>query len=354
PDQERLVSIFYNAGENLLALINDILDISKIEAREIHIENIPLDLPALVKNVHDLMQLRAESKGLELKLKVHPEINVGIKGDPTRLRQVIMNLVGNAIKFTEKGYVQITVDFADDLKKELIFSVKDTGLGIPKDKHSILFNSFVQADSSITRKFGGTGLGLVISKNLAHLMGGKIWFESDAGKGSTFSFTIPYAPVAESEIKALYGEQTVAPSQPIEDIKPMTVLIVDDSEDNRFLLINYLKKVPQLKVIQAENGVEAFASFKENDLDLILMDIQMPEMDGYQAGALIRAWEADHHKKPIPMIALSANAMLEDIQKSLQNGFNQHVSKPVKRDVIIAVIQQYANGSAEPKPHKAA
>jgi CheY-like chemotaxis protein len=130
----------------------------------------------------------------------------------------------------------------------------------------------------------------------------------------------------------------------------MTVLIVDDSEDNRFLLINYLKKIPQLKVIQAENGLEAFTAFKENQIDLIFMDIQMPEMDGYQSGALIRAWEADHHKKPIPMIALSANAMLEDIQKSLQNGFNQHVSKPVKRDVIIAVIQQYANGSSQPQP----
>lgn len=342
-DQAQLVKVCANAGENLLSLINDILDISKIEAREVRLEKIAFDLEATTKNICDILKQKALEKNLHFSLRVKLGGTAGhmVIGDPTRLRQILFNLIGNAIKFTQTGDISITVDFENREGKFVRFAIRDTGTGIPSDKQHLLFQNFVQADSSITRKFGGSGLGLTISKNLVELMGGRIWFTSEEHKGSTFYFTIPYvATEAAYEVSRIYEE----PPQPAVSEKDVgrnaRILVVDDTEDNRFLLLTYLKKYP-FDVVQAENGQIAVDKATKESFDLILMDIQMPVMDGYVATQTIRAWEKKHNKKSIPIIAVSANAMSEDVQKSLDAGCTEHLTKPVKKTALLEMVQRY-------------
>ncbi|QDK47344.1 hybrid sensor histidine kinase/response regulator [Bdellovibrio sp. ZAP7] len=342
PEQAQLVQVCANAGENLLSLINDILDISKIEAREVRIEKIAFDLIATTKNICDILKQKAAEKNLDFHLTVNLDgERPHIIGDPTRLRQILFNLIGNAIKFTQSGEIAVTAEFEDETKKNVLFQIRDTGTGIPKDKQHLLFQNFVQADSSITRKFGGSGLGLTISKNLVELMGGKIWFESRENQGSTFAFTVPYIPT----------DSVVEAPRPFEESKGIPqiaqninrngrILIVDDTEDNRFLLLTYLKKFP-FDIVQAENGAVAVEKATNGNFDIILMDIQMPVMDGYVATRKIREWEKTHHHKPVPIIAVSANAMAEDIQKSLDAGCTEHLTKPVKKTALLEMVQRY-------------
>lgn len=343
-EQAQLVKVCANAGENLLALINDILDISKIEAREVRLEKISFDLISTTKNICDILKQKAAEKNLSF----HLTVNIGNEntpmmiGDPTRLRQILFNLIGNAIKFTQTGEILVSVDFEGGDKRFIRFAIKDTGTGIPEDKQHLLFQNFVQADSSITRKFGGSGLGLTISKNLVELMGGRIWFNSKETKGSTFYFTIPYIP-AEGTIESARPSFEAAPQQPSaeEEIsRNSRILIVDDTEDNRFLLLTYLKKYP-FDVVQAENGKQAVDAATKEAFDLILMDIQMPVMDGYVATKKIREWEKEQGRKPIPIIAVSANAMAEDVQKSLDAGCTEHLTKPVKKTALLEMVQRY-------------
>lgn len=348
PEQEQMVRVCGNAGENLLALINDILDISKIEAGEVQLERIAFDIEATTTNLCEILRQKAIEKSLEFSLKIElgQQPHHMVVGDPTRLRQILFNLIGNAVKFTENGRISVSLDFDEYDKKFLRFSITDSGIGIPYDKQLLLFQSFVQADNSITRKYGGSGLGLTISKNLVELMGGRIWLESEQGKGSTFYFTIPFqlAPCDEilefktklgphKETMLLQGTSTLVP-------RSKRILIVDDTDDNRFLLLTYLKKLPY-EIIQAENGEDALNKVFTKQIDLILMDIQMPIMDGYEATRKIRQWEADHNKKPTPIIAVSANAMSEDVQRSLSAGCSEHVTKPIKKLALIEIIQKY-------------
>ncbi|MDG0816961.1 ATP-binding protein [Bdellovibrio svalbardensis] len=341
-DQAQLVKVCANAGENLLSLINDILDISKIEAREVRLEKIAFDLEATTKNICDILKQKANEKNLNFSLKVNLGSTAShmVIGDPTRLRQILFNLIGNAIKFTQVGEISITVDFENGDGKFVRFAIHDTGTGIPEDKQHLLFQNFVQADSSITRKFGGSGLGLTISKNLVELMGGRIWFTSKENKGSTFFFTIPYVATEAAEVARIYE----APPEPTVSEKEIgrnaRILVVDDTEDNRFLLLTYLKKYP-FDVVQAENGQIAVDRATQENFDLILMDIQMPVMDGYVATQMIRAWEKKHNKKSIPIIAVSANAMAEDVQKSLEAGCTEHLTKPVKKTALLEMVQRY-------------
>ena len=344
PEQEQLVKVCANAGENLLALINDILDISKIEAREVRLERIAFDLEATTTNICDILKQKAAEKNLQFHLRV----NLGdgnshvVIGDPTRLRQILFNLIGNAIKFTQKGEISVALDFDSKDKNFVRFVIQDTGTGIPTDKQHLLFQNFVQADSSITRKFGGSGLGLTISKNLVELMGGRIWFQSEESKGSTFYFTMPYVP-ADAAHEIVPVETIPAETVPAKETnvsRTARILIVDDTEDNRFLLLTYLKKLP-FDVVQAENGLEAVEKVFREPFDLILMDIQMPVMDGYAATRKIREWEKETHRSPIPIIAVSANAMAEDVQKSLDAGCTEHVTKPIKKSALLEMIQRY-------------
>ncbi|MBO9667839.1 MAG: response regulator [Bdellovibrio sp.] len=343
PEQAQLVRVCANAGENLLALINDILDISKIEAREVRIEKIAFDLTATTKNICDILKQKATEKNLRFHLNVNLQGDTApmVIGDPTRLRQILFNLIGNAIKFTQTGEIVVSVDFENRDKKFVRFAIKDTGTGIPMDKQHLLFQNFVQADSSITRKFGGSGLGLTISKNLVELMGGRIWFTSEENKGSTFYFTVPYIPAeASTEATRVFEEVPQAPLVEENITRNARILIVDDTEDNRFLLLTYLKKYP-FDVVQAENGLEAVEKATHESFDLILMDIQMPVMDGYVATRNIREWEKASGRKPIPIIAVSANAMSEDVQKSLDAGCTEHLTKPVKKTALLEMVQRY-------------
>ncbi|MBW2038431.1 MAG: PAS domain S-box protein [Deltaproteobacteria bacterium] len=490
PEQQQYVQIFQSAGENLLNVINDILDISKVEAGQIHLETTDFDLSDMIEKICEVMAIRAHEKGLELIYNVMPDVPTALLGDPVRLRQILINLVGNAIKFTEKGEVLIQVkrqetgdrsQKSEDAEAELLFLVTDTGIGLPPEKIETIFDSFTQADSSTTRRYGGTGLGLAISKQLVELMGGHIMVESKPGQGSTFSFTAKFAiqtepkermekiPVDIKGLKVLIvddndtnrmvlgntlsrlgamvteadsGEHGFAEfkramkaanpyqlaiidcrmpgmdgfelarhiKESMEDIKNtaimmltsdnrsgdlarckelditfylvkpvkkaelldaiadilgrkmkpvvgkipgvkpadfakirfLNVLLVEDSADNRLLIQSYFKR-PQDHIDIAENGAIAVEKFKSGKYNLVLMDVQMPVMDGYTATREIRKWERENGRKETPIIALTAHAMKEDIQKSLDAGCTDHLTKPIRKAKLMEAVSKYAN-----------
>lgn len=346
PEQQYYVTIFCKAGESLMSLINDILDFSKIEAGEISIENIPFDLKKILVDVEEIMKPRALEKGLSYSFDVNAGLSPFLMGDPTKLRQVLINLIGNSLKFTEHGYIKVTVGKNPSKKDSLMISVSDSGVGIPTNKQHLIFQKFSQADTSITRRFGGTGLGLAISKSLIDLMGGQIWFKSREGLGTTFFFTIPYReqiynPITHRPIAMQKSELDFTPPKVRDPDKKIRILVADDTEDNRTLFTHYLKNGPY-EIVEAENGLEALDKVKSGQFDIVFMDVQMPEMDGYTATDSIRKWELENHKEPTPIIALTAHALSEDRQKSLQSGCNDHIAKPFKKDTLVGVINKYS------------
>ena len=483
-EQMKYVQVFREAGENLLNIINDILDLSKVEAGHIHLEHIAFDLRELVERIGDIMSVRASKKELELTCHIAPDVPTYLQGDPIRLRQVIVNLLGNAIKFTEQGEVLLDVtptpqsaegDGGDTM--DLTFSICDTGIGIPPEKVKDVFDRFTQADSSTTRKYGGTGLGLTISKSLVELMGGTIQVKSDVGKGSVFSFTIPLArlkgPVIEEEplfadiagcraliiddnatnrlilremltgwgaivtsvdnglsgisslkeaqtsnnpydfiildyhmpfmdgfttakeirkdtgltstaiimvssgypeenlteaknigidqflykpvkrrdlreaISAALGKVQMAETKPVVESgaadtrQPLKILLVEDNEDNRLLIGTFLKSTPY-RLQMAENGAVGVELFKAGTYDIVLMDMQMPVMDGYEATREIRRWEQSAGRPAVPIIALTAYALKEDEQKSLDAGCDGHLTKPIKKANLLSALVDYS------------
>jgi two-component system sensor histidine kinase/response regulator len=480
PEQQEYVRIFRRTGNTLLSLINDLLDLSKVEAGHLELESTEFDLKEVVENVSEIMSVRATEKGLQMLAQVMPDIPTQLIGDPNRLRQILVNLVGNAIKFTEKGEVSLRVENDPQSKAPaaLKFSVADTGIGIPSDKLKAVFEKFTQADSSVTRKYGGTGLGLAICKQLVELMGGRIWVRSTLGRGSTFQFTArfgiqvgvkpatgssgvslaglrplivddnetnrlilkqmlaswgaaatetvggpealaelarakaagtPYnlvlldyhmpgmdgfqvaerisrspdiagstivmlssdvqsgdlirarnlgvsgylvKPIRQSDLartitaslkhtKAAAPENPAPTASPSEAARPLKLLLVDDSADNRMLILSYLKKTPHA-VDAAENGLEAVEKYKAGNYDVVLMDMQMPIMDGYTAAKAIRQWEKDHGKIAAPIIALTAYALKEETQKSLDAGCTTHLTKPIKKAKLMDTIAEQA------------
>jgi len=485
PEQQEYVQIFRNAGNNLLGIINDILDISKVEAGRLELEHISFDLQETIEKTCDIMALKAHEKQLELLCHIDPVIPPYLIGDPVRLRQILVNLIGNSIKFTEQGEVALLVscsreDVPHDLI-ELLFSVSDTGIGIPAEKQAMVFESFSQADSSTTRKFGGTGLGLTICRNLVQMMDGRIWVESSEGEGATFLFTARFTVDRNTEqparhlshemrlaglhvlvvddndtnrlilrqvlsswgmevFEAANGEQGLAELHRAADARPfdlvlldcrmpemdgftvaekiktefpdsimpvmmltsdnrsgditrakqlgmagylvkpvkktelknaiqdtllagrtgppkagtteingeaggpegrsLTILLVEDTEDNRLLIKSYLKKTSH-ELILAENGAEGFEKFKQGNIDLVLMDMQMPVMDGYDATRAIREFEEKDGLKYTPVIALTAYAMKEDVDKSLAAGCDEHLTKPIRKKILLQKIAEY-------------
>ena len=344
-EQAQYVRVFKAAGENLLNIINSILDLSKVEAGQLTLESIPFSLRQVVGDVCAMMAARVDKKHVRLSCLAVSENCDAVIGDPTRVQQILTNLIGNAIKFTEQGSVEVKVNTEkasfggekDDLCLVHI-SVKDTGIGIPPEKQGMIFERFTQADSSVTRKYGGTGLGLSISRRLAELMGGRLWVESTPGQGSTFHFTLllriedktrQAAPPAKSE-KAAVPEQ-----------RPLKILLVDDSDDNRLLVKTYLKG-DAYQIDEAENGEQAVALFQSGLYDLVLMDMQMPVMDGYTATRAIRRWEEEQGKNRTPVIALTAYALTEDAAKSEEAGCDTHLTKPVKKAVLLEAIRRFA------------
>jgi signal transduction histidine kinase/CheY-like chemotaxis protein len=307
PEQKRCVDIFQRNGVALLTLINDILDLSKVESGHVELESIDFDLRDVVARAMEVVEGRSSAKGLYLRRAIAPEVPNYLTGDPNRLRQVIINLLGNSIKFTEQGGLEVLVALDDG---RLRFGIRDTGIGIPAGKLSSIFESFTQVDASTTRKYGGTGLGLTISKQLVELMHGRIWVESTLGEGSTFYFTASLG-VQENQMDRSEIPLAKANIQDLESrLAGTRILLADDSEDNRYLIVSYLSRA-QTVIEIAENGQIAAEKFKAGKYDVVLMDVEMPVMDGPEATAEIRSHETKTGAAPTPVLALTAHAFTE-------------------------------------------
>lgn len=476
-DQKKYVKVFRKAGDTLLSLVNDILDLSKIEAEQLVLENIPFDLFDVIEESVEIYAIKAAERNVELISRIDPKLDTKRMGDPARLKQIILNLISNAIKFTEKGHIVVWAHESDS--NELLISVTDTGVGIPKEKQEAIFASFTQADSSTTRKYGGTGLGLTISRQLVGMMGGRIWVESEEGEGSTFSFTVnlPWnksatrdelypaeylkdkkvlvldrnqhnrvkiinildacgaectefeellswdqlsnssggkpkfqyifldnktlrkssaaeikafrqssqsdsgpviiamlgpvslhqkinnvneleldgylvKPIKRSELLHIFSSKDEQEGERVTNIEQIEteedetpvekkrILLVEDNEDNRLLVKTYLKKLPYI-IDEAENGEIAVDLYRLNTYNLILMDVQMPVMDGHEATRAMRVLEAEDGRPTTPIIALTAHAIKEEIDKCLAAGCDMHVGKPIKKSTLLSVIEDY-------------
>ncbi|MCX6268887.1 MAG: ATP-binding protein [Bacteroidetes bacterium] len=320
------------SGETLLHIINDILDLSKIEAGKMDLEKIHFSVSDLLDQVKQTLQHKAEEKGVQLITGIDAEVCDVLMGDPVRLNQVLINLTGNAIKFTEKGSVTIKVE-KGVLESSIKFSIIDTGIGIPQDKLQTVFDSFTQANSSDTRKFGGTGLGLSISKQLVELMDGKIAIESREGYGSVFSFEI-HCPEGKAE---LLMEQTSAEEIDGTILDGLKILLADDNEYNRIVTNDTLRSKAKVEITEATNGLEVVDLLNNQDFDVVLMDVQMPMMDGYEATRQIRG-KFTSPKNQIQIIALTASVIRSDLDKCREAGMNDYVPKPFNTAHLIAVI----------------
>jgi signal transduction histidine kinase/CheY-like chemotaxis protein len=341
PDQRDFLGTVKSSAVFLLGLLNDILDFSKIEAGRLDFETIDFDLRDSLEEMTRALILRAHQKGLALVCEVAPDVPRLLRGDPARLRQVLVNLAGNAIKFTSHGGVSIRVE-TDGLATDsaaIHFAVTDTGIGISEEKQRFIFDAFTQADSSMNRQYGGTGLGLAISTRLAELMGGKLWVESVPGAGSTFHFTarlgVPKAsgstPVSGGPIPCKGG--TPAPVY----AEHLRILLAEDNPVNQKLALVLLTRRGH-QVVVAENGGKAIQMWESRPFDAILMDVQMPEMNGFEATAEIRRREAGSGRH-IPIIAMTAHTMVGDKERCVAAGMDRYIAKPLVRDELFAAVE---------------
>lgn len=329
-----------DAADNLLSLLNDILDLSRVEAGKLNLETIELNLEGIIKSVCKGLSVLASKKNLEITWSLDPKIPSNLVGDPLRVRQILVNLINNAIKFTFKGKIDLQVKLvaATETECELLFSVQDQGIGIPKDKQAILFSVFTQADESTTRRFGGTGLGLAISKLLVDLMGGKIWVESADMKGSTFFFTAKFKLMKkrDEEGSPAQGERSDdALATP--DLGKISILLAEDNLVNQKIAVKLLESRGwQVKAV--DNGQKVLDLIDKEKFDVILMDAQMPVLDGFETTRMIRENEKKTGKR-VPIIALTARAMMEDKRKCLDVGMDGYVSKPIDRSNLYESIE---------------
>jgi signal transduction histidine kinase/DNA-binding response OmpR family regulator len=348
--QQRLhVQLFREAGQTLHALINDLLDLSKVEAGRLEIHPAPFDLHQALGQIVRLMQVRAEDKGISLALDIAPELPVHVVGDALRLEQALLNLVGNAIKFTPRGEVWLWARPDPEEPRLLRFDVQDTGIGIAASKLETVFEPFAQADGSVTRIYGGTGLGLSITRSLAALMGGTVQVKSTPGVGSTFTLRLPL-PVAEPAAAATdTGPPAPAPA-PAEAPRlpewahagePLAVLLAEDNEVNAYIFRAMLQDQP-LALHHAANGPAALDLLERQDFSLAFIDVQMPGMDGLTVTRELRRLEARQQRARTPVVALTANAFPSDVQASLDAGCDRHLPKPFTRDMLVATIAQLA------------
>ena len=338
-EQREYLTLVQTSAESLLGILDDILDLAKIEAGKMSLENRPFRLRPVVEQVRALMRPRAEKKGVALGASVAPELADAFTGDPLRVRQILMNLVGNAVKFTSEGSVRIDVTRAgeDEEQAQVVFAVGDTGPGIPQSKLHLLFDDFTQLDDSSTRKHGGTGLGLAISRSLARLMGGDITVESEVGKGSVFRFSLPLLRCSEE-----IGEQMEAHDAGSSAMKGH-VLLAEDNAVNTKMTVAMLKKTG-LSVRHASNGLEAVEMWRNEPFDLILMDCEMPVMDGFEATRTIRSEERDGTS--IPILALTAYAMKGDRERCLEAGMTEYISKPLRSRRLYSLLARYLESDA--------
>ncbi len=340
-DVRECVDAIHSSGMNLLSIVNDILDLSKIEAQELEIERYPFKIKDALKNIKDVTSLSAARKGLNYEMNVNLNVPDWLSGDGKRIQQVIFNLVGNAIKFTEKGGISVSMDWKNiNGQSNLMVQVQDTGIGIPDEFHQQLFNKFSQADTSISRKFGGTGLGLAITKYLVEMMGGSIGFTSKLNHGTTFFISIPIdespsEDIIQSEIKVINENSLIGV-----DLQNIRALIVEDHPINQMLAVKWLKKLGLKNIDSALNGFESITLLRNNSYDFILMDCQMPELDGYETTSLIRDMEKQMNTRT-PIIAMTANAMLGEREKCIQAGMDDYLSKPLNFSQFQSCIAQW-------------
>jgi signal transduction histidine kinase/ActR/RegA family two-component response regulator len=326
------------SANNLLAIINDILDLSKIEEGKISFEHIDFNLKHLLLNIQSTLMLKASEKGLNFTVDIEEQVPLMLIGDPVRLSQILINLANNAIKFTEEGQVKIRISLRKMIDEEamIFFEVIDTGIGIAKEKQEIIFNSFTQADANTTRLFGGTGLGLTITKKLIELQGGHIAVESEPGKGARFYFCL-VLPISKNI--NLKGKETIKLLEEYNLNNPKRILLVEDYKVNQIVAEKFFKRW-EMEYDVANNGLEAINLIKQNDYGLILMDLQMPEMDGYEATKVIRRMDGGTYAQ-LPIVALSASAMLEIKQRALDIGMDDFISKPFKPKELYNTIAKF-------------
>lgn len=337
-EQVDLLKSIKFSGENLLVLINDILDYSKIEEGKIKIEKTPFHIQQLLANLKNTFKVRAETKKLKFKMTVDPQIPAILLGDPHRLSQILVNLIDNAFKFTEKGFIEVGVEKVADTntKMEVRFSVKDSGIGISKDEQDRIFERFEQAKTDTTRKYGGSGLGLAIIRNLLKLQETDIQVRSTPGKGSEFYFIMSFDFDKAIDMDNISGFSDMEESG---NQKAGTrILLVEDNEMNMKVARRFLERWNYI-TDTAENGAEAFEKFKINSYDLILMDLHMPEMDGWEATKAIRSSGLTSSHE-IPIIALTADVMIDDLDKLYDAGMNDYITKPFKADDLKSKIEK--------------
>ena len=343
PEQREYLEMVRDSADTLLVVINDILDFSKIEARKLELAAADFDLRDSVLDALRPLAVRAHAKGLELSCHIPPQLPGALVGDALRLRQVIVNLVGNAIKFTEHGEVVVTVELAEELASmvSLHFAVADTGIGIPPEKHAAIFEAFAQADGSTTRRYGGTGLGLAISSQLVELMGGRIWVESEPGRGSTFHFIVRFGVGQAASVPVL-------PAQPTR-LRGLRVLVVDDNGTNRRIVQDILSYW-HMRPTAVASGAAALAELRRGGeagtpFDLVLLDAMMPELDGFAVAERIRA---NQETARIPVLMLTSSGELGEIARSRALGIGSYLIKPIKQsDLLDAILNVLGSHTAE-------
>jgi len=350
PKQQRFVHTVHRSGESLLSIIDDILDFSKIEAGKLVLEHIPFDLRQMIDDVVALFANGIQRKAIEFTCRIAPDVPQHVRGDPVRLRQILTNLLNNATKFTERG--EISVDVSCPAAGQLRLEVRDTGIGMAPDAAAAVFQPFRQADSTTSRKYGGTGLGLAIIKQLVEMMGGNIVLHSVAGQGSSFAVSVVVGKVAPGDVPLVLSALPAPPDTGAAGQAPLRMLLVEDNAINQEIALAMLED-SGYDPTPADNGRRALALWERYPFDVILMDCQMPEMDGFEATRRVRRMEAQQGRDRTPIIALTANAILGDRELCLEAGMDDYLAKPYTRAALLAVLARWRPASAAPKAAEA-
>jgi CheY-like chemotaxis protein/nitrogen-specific signal transduction histidine kinase len=342
--QKKCVTVLQSSADGMMLLINNLLDIDKIEAEAVELESGPFNMTALIERVISVMSVAAQEKGILLNVHYEAGLFKTFIGDAGRIRQILLNLVGNAVKFTDKGSVSVSLANGGkgNGKRHISISVADTGIGIASDKIDQVFDKFIQADPSITRRYGGTGLGLAISKSLAEQMGGSITVTSTAGVGSTFVLHLAL-PVQQSESASLLHEENIIYLDKGANTRNLPILLVEDYEPNILVATNLLENFGYRYEI-AHNGQEALDKFSPDQYSVILMDVQMPFMDGLQTTTRIRTTEKAQNTPRVPIIAMTAHALKGDRERCLQAGMDDYITKPFNPHQLQAVLLKHVKG----------
>ena len=338
PDTKEYLNLAIFSAESLLTIVNDVLDFSKIEARKIEIEAVGFDVRTVFGKTIRTLEPRAKAKNLALRLEIDEQVPERVAADPTRLRQVVLNLASNALKFTEKGEVRVKIRLESE--QTLLFEVADTGIGVPPEKRDVIFEPFRQANGNTTRRFGGTGLGLAVCARLVELMQGRIWHEDRESGGSRFFFTAKFGPATEApaDPAGLPGHALEPAGKGDSDSLALSILVAEDNPVNRLLAVRLLERAGH-RVHVVENGEDSVRVALQQRFDLILMDVQMPKMDGLQACRAIRRAESG---PAVPIVALTAHAMAGDEQRCLEAGMDDYLTKPLDPDKLYAAIERVA------------